>query len=89
VKTTESRILRTTYGPPPEPDQPKSSFPLSTNPEITSTFGDESDTIETKALETLLPEVIEPNFLESDNLLPQVVEPEETQPSSHVTSSSS
>jgi len=57
---------------------------LTTEPEITSTLAGESDTIKTEAPETLLPEVIEPDFPKLATLFPEVAEPKEPQPSSPV-----
>ena len=47
TQTIESVNSGTTSGPPLEFDQPESSLPLSTEPEITSTLDDEFDTIGT------------------------------------------
>lgn len=56
IKNTKSRNLGNTSRTPPKSDQSESSFPLSTELEITSTFDGESDTIEIEALETLFTE---------------------------------
>jgi len=86
MQTAKSGNSGTTSSPPLESDQPKSSFPLSIEPEITYTFDGEFDTIETEAPETLLLEVIKPDFLELNTLIHEVVEPEEPQPYSPITS---
>lgn len=58
---------------------------MSIEPEITSTFFDEFDTIETKVLEALLHEVIDLEFSKSKNLLHEVIEPEVPNPPSYIT----
>lgn len=86
MKTTESGTSGTTSGPPSGIDPSKSFVPLSSNLNITSTLSIESDTIKTEVPETLLHEVIEPNFPKLDNLLPKVVEPNESHPYPPITS---
>lgn len=62
MQTTKSSTSRATIsGPPPEIDPPESSFPLSIEPEITSSFVGDFDIVETN-----VPEVIEPNSIESE-----------------------
>ena len=86
TQTTKLGTLRTTSGPPPEIDPLESSFPLSYEPEITSTLANESDKIKTKVPEPSLLEVIEPDFIESDTLFPKVIQPEVPHSSSPVNS---
>lgn len=53
---------------------------MSFEPKITSIPIGDIDTIETKVHETLLPDVVEFDLLESKTLFSEVIEPEEPQP---------
>lgn len=60
-----SNLEATTSDPLPEIDAWESSLHVSIKPEITSSFVGEPDTVETKAPEISLLEVIESNYTES------------------------
>lgn len=70
--TKSSTSTAITSGPPSKIDPPESSFPVSTELEITSPLAGESDIVETKAPKISLPEVIELDYTESETIQPDV-----------------
>lgn len=86
IKTTESSTSgATSSGPPSEIDPLESSLLVSIEPEMTSSFVDESDTVKKQELEILLPKVIELECLESETLQLEVIQPKAPQLTTHVT----
>lgn len=51
------------------------SLPMSIEPKITSLLAGDTDTVEIEAPETLLPEVIELEFPDSETLQPEDIQP--------------